>query len=129
MKRVLDELLKALPERVPRSRLEPYSQLIEELRRQERTFREIAEILDTQCGVHVTRSGVHDFLRTRAATRSREPKPLQRTKVDSDSTETLRRIKELKSQQPYAIPTPDDFQFEPNEPLRISTSMPRLKNK
>jgi hypothetical protein len=44
-------LLDSLPEKPPRSRLEPYSELIVELRRRGRTYREIARILAEKCKV------------------------------------------------------------------------------
>src|ERR1017187_5089462 len=45
-------LLDSLPEKPPRSRLEPYSELIVELRRRGRTYREMARILAEKCKVH-----------------------------------------------------------------------------
>jgi hypothetical protein len=45
------DILDSLPEKSPRSRLSPYRELIDELRRRDRTFREIAQILAEKCGV------------------------------------------------------------------------------
>ena len=61
LKNILDEL----PDKQPRSRLEPYREFIEELRSRGRTYRDIAEILAEKCAVQVTGSGVHDFVRSR----------------------------------------------------------------
>ena len=62
----LKKLLDELPDKPPRSRLEPYREFIEELRTKGRTYRNIAEILAEKCGVQVTGSGVHDFVRSRS---------------------------------------------------------------
>jgi hypothetical protein len=45
LKRLLDEL----PDKPPRSRLEPYREFTEELRSRGRTYRDIAEILAEKC--------------------------------------------------------------------------------
>ena len=59
------DILDSLPEKPPRSRLEPYRDLIEELRRRGRTFREIAHILREKCHVETAASTIHDFVRVR----------------------------------------------------------------
>ncbi len=65
MERELSAILAELPDNRPRSRLEPYRELIIELRGREFTFQDIAEVLAQKCGVRVTGSGIHDFLRRR----------------------------------------------------------------
>jgi hypothetical protein len=60
------EILNGLPDKPPRSRLEPYRELIRELRRRGRTYRDIAHILAEKCQIQVTASGVHNFVRTRS---------------------------------------------------------------
>jgi len=47
----LQKLLDELPEKSPRSRLEPYREFIEQLRNKGRTYRNIAEILAEKCSV------------------------------------------------------------------------------
>ena len=61
----LQKLLDELPDKPPRSRLEPYREFMEELRSRGRTYRDIADLLAEKCAVQVTGSGVHDFLRSR----------------------------------------------------------------
>ena len=131
MNREFDEIIKALPDRVPRSRLEAYRNLMEELRRNGRTFREIAEVLDTQCGVRVTRSGGHDFLRRRdgAAPRSTKAASSSPRALNSFPVATIQRIAELKNQPSSLASNADDFQFEPNEPLRILKTTPSVPQK
>lgn len=60
-KAILDTL-----EKTPaRSRLEPYGELIDELRRRRRTYRDIARILTEECKFNTSRSTVHDFVQSR----------------------------------------------------------------
>ena len=59
----LQEILDNLDEKAPRSRLGPYRDLILELRRRNRTYREILQILADRCQIQVSISTLHDFLR------------------------------------------------------------------
>ncbi len=67
-------ILDSLTDKPPRSRLEPHRELIQELRRRGRTYRDIANILAEKCQVEVTASGVHDFLRRRSRDIRQPPK-------------------------------------------------------
>jgi hypothetical protein len=130
------EILDALPDKPPRSRLEPYRELIEELRRRGRTYVDIAGILAEKCQVQVTASGVHDFIRTRSRMKRRSTKqiasdPLKTTlastgtgRVDSTQKtfaddEVRQRIAALKARKPVVETEPDGFHFDPTEPLRL----------
>ncbi len=67
-------ILSNLPEKPPRSRLEPYRELIYELRQRGWTYREIAQILNERCHIPTSRSAVNDFVRVRARRKSsRQP--------------------------------------------------------
>ena len=68
------DILDSLPEKSPRSRLDPYLELIEELRRRGRTFREIAHILAERCYLETAASTIHDFIRTRSQRAQRSPR-------------------------------------------------------
>ncbi len=59
------DILNEHPPRRSRSRLEPYAELILELRNRGRSFREIAELLGEKFDVAVTAAGVHHFVRRR----------------------------------------------------------------
>jgi hypothetical protein len=61
MKAVIEEL----PDKPSRSRLEPYKEFIEELRRRGRTYKDIASIFAEKFSIRVTAAGVHDFVRRR----------------------------------------------------------------
>ena len=82
----LQVILDSLPEKRPRSRLEPYCELIDELRRRGRTYREIARILVEKCQLQVSRSTVHDFVRGRSRTK---PKPAKRKTPGSTETTSV----------------------------------------
>jgi hypothetical protein len=56
MNETFQTLLESLPPKRPRSQLEPYTELIQELRKRGRSYREIAGILAERCGVRV---GIH----------------------------------------------------------------------
>ena len=56
------KILESLPEKPPRSRLEPYAELIDGLRRRGRTYRDVVEILAEKCQLQVSISTLHDFL-------------------------------------------------------------------
>jgi IS30 family transposase len=66
-------ILDNLPPKPPRSRLEPYWDLIRELRRRGRTYRDIAQLLAEKFEVAVSPSTVHDFVRVRTRRRQRPP--------------------------------------------------------
>ncbi len=71
-------ILDGLPPKPPRSRLEPYWELISEMRNRGRTYREIAQVLDEHCRVSVAPSTVHGFVRARSPNGNgpkRPPKP------------------------------------------------------
>lgn len=131
----LREILEALPRKPPRSRLEPYREFIEELRRLGRTYREIAAILAEKCQLQVSSSAVHEFVQIRprrkgmacpqSSPKSRRPavapeidtgKALIKVETDSD---IRRRIAALKLERETAEPMPERFEFDPSEPLRL----------
>jgi hypothetical protein len=63
MEAKLKTILKNLPAKKPRSRLEPYRELIREMRRRGRSYREIIQVLHEECNLQVSVSTLHDFVR------------------------------------------------------------------
>ena len=63
MKKRLKEILNTLPQQPPRSRLEPYSDLIEAMRARNWTYRGIACVLTEKCGIRVSPSNLHYFVK------------------------------------------------------------------
>jgi hypothetical protein len=55
-----------LPPKSPRSKLEPHRELIRELRRRGRTYRELASIFRERLGLDVAPSTIHLFVKVRA---------------------------------------------------------------
>lgn len=127
------EILDGLPSKRPRSRLEPYGELISELRRRGRTYRDIAHILGEKCQVQVTASGVHDFVRTRSRVKGKSTKRfvigsmktvptapiVPSTRKSSADAEVQRRIEALKARKAVTKAAPDKFRFDPTQPLRL----------
>jgi hypothetical protein len=57
------QLLEQLPEREPRSRLEPFRELIVQMREKGYAYREISRYLVERCGVEITHNAVRNFLK------------------------------------------------------------------
>ena len=130
----LQKLLDELPDKPPRSRLEPYREFIEELRSRGRTYRDIAEILTKQCAVQVTGSGVHDFVRSRsrAKVRKAENSSTQASQLPvgnpiaagtataaPSSEEVQRKIAALKPRNMATEQGPRGFEHDPDQPLQL----------
>src|ERR1041385_2962205 len=73
----MDEKLRALldhiPEKPPRSKLQPHLEVIRELRRKGRTYQEIAQFFAEHLNVKVAASTIHAFVQVRARRRQRRP--------------------------------------------------------
>lgn len=89
MKPQFEAILKSLPPQAPRSRLHPYSELIREMRKRKRSYREITEVLVDKFGLKAGISTVRDFLRaqTKSKTKHRDR--------DNQNSSTTRNRKEL----------------------------------
>jgi transposase len=110
------DILANLPAKQPRSRLEPYRELIEELRKRKLTFQEIAAVLAAKCGVSVTGSGVHDYLRRRRDPRRESPPVSRSTRSPlSDSNQTKQSLKKRNSVSDYST----SFEFDAQAPLKL----------
>jgi len=131
-------ILDNLPEKPPRSRLEPYRELIDELRRRRRTYRDIAAILAEKCHLDVSVSTIHDFVRGRSSSLPRSPRSQQPAAgsadraVSSDTApietsergrqtvhEAYQRIQALKLRIAPAKTVVEKFNFDPAEPLKL----------
>jgi IS30 family transposase len=134
-------ILDGLPETPPRSCLEPVRELIDELRRRGRTYREVSRILAERCDIRVSVSTVHRFLHSRAQTRpqsrkhyslqlpemtKQNPMTLTEAKAQMDSVkpasafdEIQQRIAALKRRPAPTETKPKLFHYDPNEPLHL----------
>jgi hypothetical protein len=126
-------ILEGLPNKSPRSRLEPYQELIIELRRRGRTYREIERILVDQCQFRVSRGAINNLVRGHLRKEKKSPKCPRRSVISTErvkktnlantadvtGNEVYRRIAELK-QRPVATQTiPKVFHYDPDEPLHL----------
>jgi hypothetical protein len=134
------DIVDSLTEKPPRSCLEPYGELIDELRHRKRTYRDIVDILAKNCRLRVSISTLHDFVRARArrkrhsagriATGTRIATPIApKAKIlksgqNPSDEEVRQRIAAFKARKPVAAPSLNDFHFDPDEPLRL---IPREK--
>jgi hypothetical protein len=134
------DILDNLPEKPPRSRLEPYTELIGELRRRGRTYREIRHILAEKCATQVSVSTLHGFLRVQLRVKKMPPAKRQPTalaKISPNAVtlkatgvhatkqarppidEVQHRIVGLKLRSTPANAGLQQFHYDSNEPLRL----------
>jgi hypothetical protein len=144
MEKLLSEILNAIPPKQPRSKLGPYYELIRELRRQSRTYREIAQILKDHGGLRVDHSTICDFVhrqarRARMLRRLEELPPSPRDKraaprdsdgdspipspksrgVDGTSSDVYARIETVKQRKGNPRAADPGFHYEEGAPLRL----------
>jgi IS30 family transposase len=136
MEEAFQAILDSLPPKPARSKLEPYAELIRELRKRGRSYREIASILAERCGVRVGIHTVYNFVQVRNKAKSK-PSTGEREKVaaaapSNSVAETSSpvpgdvdaRIQALK-QRTTAARAPGAekvFHYDENEPLRLQSS-------
>lgn len=138
-----EAILNSLPSKQPRSRLEPYSELITEMRRRGRTYREIAQVLKKSCGLKVGASTVNDFVLARSKSKPKPSLSTSRRTVTKKNMEghtgtykdtvarestgrtqkalegIARTIKELKDRPLKTAAKKPLFEYNPDEPLRL----------
>jgi hypothetical protein len=138
-----EAILNSLPTKEPRSRLEPYGELITEMRKRGYSYREITQVLKKACGLKVGTSTVNDFVLRRSrskAKRSVSPSGTIETKQNrraltgtyrntkaQESTRqaqkelegTAKTIKELKDRPLKTRAKKLLFEYNPDEPLRL----------
>ncbi|MGA2754219.1 MAG: hypothetical protein ABSE53_10645 [Terracidiphilus sp.] len=111
-----------LPEKPPRSKLEPHRELIRELRRKGRTYREVAHLFEERLGLYVAPSTLHSFVKVRAKHRKRtqfELPPIQLATADSP---VLDRVSAFKAKPVVRTAKPTRFVFRENEPLTLTNN-------
>jgi hypothetical protein len=133
-------ILDNLPPKRQRSQLEPYSHLIDELRRRGRTYREIAHILAEKCELIVASSTVVRFMATRSRAKRKYAKlpktinmPLKKNYTEPAVKEQAsrnrasviqddkiwKRIEMLKHRPAQSIRPPKQFEYDPDRPLHL----------
>jgi hypothetical protein len=137
-------ILNNLPARPPRSRLEPYRELILEMRKRGRSYREITHVLRHSCNLRVGTSTVNDFVLACSKSTKKRTSPAAtelvvigkdkkrligtyKTKKDMEGIvstpkaleDVTRKIKEVKDQPPQTRKKKLLFEYNPDEPLRL----------
>lgn len=146
MDKSLSEILNAIQPKPPRSKLEPYYELIRELRRRSKTYREIAKILEEHVGLCVDHSTIYDFVRLRArwartprhgvdqlpprtlANGAAPPESEAESVVLSstwaasgEAADAHARIEALKRRKPAFKPADQGFHYEEGAPLHLAS--------
>jgi hypothetical protein len=138
-----EAILNSLPAKEPRSRLEPYGELIIEMRKRGRSYREIAQVLKKACGLKVGASTVNDFVLARSKSKAKPSLSTSRTTATKKNIEGLtgtfkdteahkstgrpqkvlegiaKTIKELKDRPLKTGAKKLLFEYNPDEPLRL----------
>jgi hypothetical protein len=130
------EILDNLEEKEPRSRLIPYRDLILELRRRNRTYREILQILADRCQICVSISTLYDFLHDQRRIDSKKKKqqakeqnspdpnnkpqsPKRISEEIPDMNDLQKRIAALKKRTTPAKTNASRFSYDPSKPLHL----------
>jgi hypothetical protein len=79
----------SLPEQGPRSKLEPYYEVIRALRKKRYTYQEIAQFLASEAGITAAASTIHAFVAVRARRRSSSRCELLQSAEISTSTDSI----------------------------------------
>jgi hypothetical protein len=114
--------LASLPPKPPRSKLEPHRELIRDLRRKGRTYREISKLFADRLGLMVAHSTLHSFVKVRASHRKQVQFELPAVEIVGTPSSISKPIAALK-QKPSAPQTARPrFVFRENEPLTLNHS-------
>ena len=129
------DVLSTVDAKQGRSPLEPYGELVDTLRDQGLTCRDIAALLAEKCQFVTSKSAVSRFLLARARRRRNATRKLSRRVSGStpatskllpqhsaqrwNDDEIRQKIADVKARKPVAEPAPDGFHYDPDEPLRL----------
>ena len=116
----LQSILDSLPSKSPRSKLEPHRELIRELRRKGRTYREVSKLFSERLGIYVAPSTLHSFVKVRAKHRKREHFELPPSETPGSSSTVLAPIAAHKAKSIGQKPKSARFVFRENEPLTFA---------
>jgi hypothetical protein len=118
--RLLAELSE-LPPNPPRSKLEPHRELIRELRRKGRTYREISRLFAERLGLQVAPSTLHSFVKVRARHRKQVQFELPAVELPNTQRSVNARLAAFKAEPAVEESKRSRFVFRENEPLTLST--------
>ena len=115
-------VLESLREKPYRSKLEPHRELIRELRRKGRTYREVACLFQERLGLHVALSTLHSFVKVRAKHRKRTQFELPPVGLAVAESPLLDPVAALKAKPAVQEAKRARFVFRENEPLTLTTN-------
>jgi hypothetical protein len=115
-------ILESLPEKQYRSKLEPHRELIRELRRKGRTYREVARLFHERLGLYVAPSTLHSFVKVRAKHRKRTQFELPALELSSALSPALDRVAALRAKPAAPKTKSARFVFRENEPLTLTNN-------
>ena len=130
------QLLNELPKRGPRSRLDPFRELILEMRNRQYPYRAISRFLAERCGVHISHNAVRNFLNRRCSDMpassapappdrqsASEPHAIEPEWLESRTREQQQavrhRIATLKRRSRPTADADTSFRFDPAQPLTL----------
>lgn len=111
-----------LPPKPPRSKLEPHRELIRELRRKGRTYREVARLFHERLGLYVAPSTLHSFVKVRAKHRKRTQFELPSTELTTAPSPAFDRVVALRAKPGAPNSKSVRFVFRENEPLTLTSN-------
>ena len=132
-----EHVLNSLPPKKPRSRLEPYRELIREMRKRRCSYRGIAQVLHDHFGLRVAASTVNNFVISRLDAQNRSKRNqqslsgrIQKERGDSFRPpkilqDTFRCVENVKQPTRSKSVRPGPFHYDEDEPLRF---IPRDKH-
>lgn len=117
----LQRRLSEIPEDPPRSRLEPYRDIILRWRRQGRSYRRIRQLLNDECQVKVADMTLHEFVKRRSRPRKAQTEPeLEQPTIPSAVRDRSQRA---------TLPTGNDPYTEARERMRRHKEEPTVLSK
>lgn len=108
-----------IPPKPARSKLEPHRELIRELRRKGRTYREISSLISARLGFYAAPSTIHSFVKVRALHKKNsrfELPPAESSGIPAVPDA----IAALKAKPHAEKPNRPRFVFRANEPLTLT---------
>ncbi len=126
-------ILDSIPKKSQRSKLEPYTELIEQLRRRGHTYREITRILAEKCCLAVASSTLVRFVAAHAKEKRKCPKHHESMKTRSKAPASVevnvnsavqdndlwKRIEVLKRRPAKNAQRSKQFEYDPGQPLQL----------
>jgi len=112
--------LASLPPKPPRSKLEPHRELIRELRRSGRTYREVSRLFADRLGLQVAPSTLHSFVKVRARHRKQVQFELPAVEGPGIQSPASARLAAFKAKSTVQESRRSRFVFRENEPLTLS---------